>query len=301
MSEKVILVIDDDEMNLQIAKMVLERKLPCKVIGVDNGVEGIEILKSRYVSLVLLDVMMPDFDGIETLQEIRHDDLIKDVPVMMLTASGDIGVIQKARLLGVTDYVRKPFLPADLVSRVEKKLAEEKPRTEVLIIGDDAKKLKNLKEIIEVNFKHEVLIAANYDNAIDILRDTKMDLIIACGDMNFIDGFRILAFVASEDKFKTVPFAVTTYNKLFKLVEVMNEVNQPKVQEPAKVEKPTVEKKPVKDKSSPVKEPPPVKEEIKKETPLVKEVAESPVAQNDKKKLAKVVTNLIGYDLDVKV
>ena len=301
MSEKVILVIDDDEMNLQIAKMVLERKLPCKVIGVDNGVEGIEILKSRYVSLVLLDVMMPDFDGIETLQEIRHDDLIKDVPVMMLTASGDIGVIQKARLLGVTDYVRKPFLPADLVSRVEKKLAEEKPRTEVLIIGDDAKKLKNLKEIIEVNFKHEVLIAANYDNAIDILRDTKMDLIIACGDMNFIDGFRILAFVASEDKFKTVPFAVTTYNKLFKLVEVMNEVNQPKVQEPAKVEKPTVEKKPVKDKSSPVKEPPPVNEEIKKETPLVKEVAESPVAQNDKKKLAKVVTNLIGYDLDVKV
>ena len=294
MSEKVILVIDDDEMNLQIAKMILERKLPCKVIGADNGVEGIEILKSRYVSLVLLDVMMPDFDGIETLQEIRHDDLIKDIPVMMLTASGDIGVIKKARLLGVTDYVRKPFLPADLVSRVEKKLAEEKPRTEVLIIGDDTKKLEPLKEIIEVNFKHEVLIAANYDDAIGILSDTKMDLIIACADMNFIDGFRILAFTAGDDKFKSVPFAVTTYDKLFKLVEAMNEVNQPKVQEPPKIETPPVEK-------SPVEEPPPVKEEIKKEAPIVKEIAESPVVKTEKKKLANVVTTLIGYNLNVKI
>ena len=86
MRKKIILVIDDDEMNLQIAKMVLEKKLLCKVIGVDNGVEGIAILKSQRVNLVLLDVMMPDFDGIETLQEIRGDVQIKDVPVMMLTA-----------------------------------------------------------------------------------------------------------------------------------------------------------------------------------------------------------------------
>ena len=61
MRKKVILVIDDDEMNLQIAKMVLERKLPCKVIGATNGVEGIEILKTKRVNLVLLDVLMPDF------------------------------------------------------------------------------------------------------------------------------------------------------------------------------------------------------------------------------------------------
>ena len=113
MREKVILVIDDDEMNLQIAKMVLERKLKCKVIGADNGVEGIDILKTQRVSLVLLDVMMPDFDGIETLQEIRSDPLIKNVPVMMLSATVYLDTVKKAGMLGVRDYIKKPFLPAD--------------------------------------------------------------------------------------------------------------------------------------------------------------------------------------------
>ena len=107
MRKKKVLVIDDDEMNLQIAKMILERKLPCEVIGVDNGIEGLEVLRQQHVSLVLLDIMMPDFDGIETLQEIRKDARIKDVPIIMLTASSDVENIQKVGLLGVTDYIKK--------------------------------------------------------------------------------------------------------------------------------------------------------------------------------------------------
>ena len=160
MREKIILVIDDDDMNLQIAKMILERKLPCKVIGVDNGVEGIDILKSQRVSLVLLDIMMPDFDGIETLQEIRGDDDIKNVPVMMLTASGEIDDIQKTRLLGVKDYIKKPFLPADLVERVKKKLSEVHSE-EILLLGDDEDKLQAMQSVIEDNFPHETLIATS--------------------------------------------------------------------------------------------------------------------------------------------
>ena len=125
MRKKKIFVIDDDEMNLQIAKMILERKLFCEVIGVDNGMAGIEILRNQRVNLVLLDILMPDFDGIETLKEIRADDKIKDASVMMLTASGDIENIQKVGLLGVKDYIKKPFMPADLIQRVKEKLDEQ--------------------------------------------------------------------------------------------------------------------------------------------------------------------------------
>ena len=53
----VILVIDDDEINLQMAKMILEKKLPCRVIMCDNGVQGIEIMKRQYIKLVLLDIV----------------------------------------------------------------------------------------------------------------------------------------------------------------------------------------------------------------------------------------------------
>ena len=58
----VVLVIDDDEINLQVAKVILEKKLPCRVITADNGIEGLEILRRQYVRVVLLDIMMPGMD-----------------------------------------------------------------------------------------------------------------------------------------------------------------------------------------------------------------------------------------------
>lgn len=314
MKDKVILVVDDDEMNLQVAQMVLERRLPCKVICVDNGVEAIEILKERRVNLVLLDVMMPDFDGIETLQEIRNDPFIKDVPVMMLTATVNMDTVKKAGKLGVKDYIKKPFLPADLIARVEKKLAEEPPRTEVLIIGDEYKVLKSLKEIIESNFKHEVSISADYDDAIQVLNETKTSLIILSGDMRFVDGFKLLAHIASNDKFKGTPLAVTTLDKIMRLVDKLNQIKDedsllikvtPKVEaEPAKKSATESPAKKLHAEPSPVDEKPPVDEKISadEKPPVVKEVIPNVVVtREDKKKLAKVVTNLIGYDLDVRV
>lgn len=308
MREKTILVVDDDEMNLQVAKMVLERKLPCKVVCVDNGVEAIDVLKSQRVSLVLLDVMMPDFDGIETLQEIRNDPFIKDVLVMMLTATVNMETVRKAAKLGVKDYIKKPFLPADLVARVERKLAEEPPSTEVVIIGDDYKVLKSLKEIIESNFNHEVLIATSYGDAIEILRKTKTSLIIVSGDMRFIDGFKLLAYITSEERFKGVPLAVTTIDKVLRLVDKLNQIEDEKsllIKIPPKVEEEPAEEPAEEPDEEPVAKPvaqstakPPVEEKM----PVVEEVLPNVVVtREEKKKLAKVVTNLIGYDLDVRI
>lgn len=124
MRKKKILVIDDDEMNLKVAKVILERKLACQVICTDNGIVGLDILRKQHVDLVLLDILMPYFDGLETLEEIRADARIAGVPVMMLTASGDFENVKQALKLGVKDYIRKPLLPDDLIQRVKTKLAE---------------------------------------------------------------------------------------------------------------------------------------------------------------------------------
>ena len=263
MRKKIILVIDDDEMNLQIAKMILERKLNCEVIGVDNGIEGLEVLRSRSVNLVLLDILMPEFDGIETLQEIRGDEEIKNVPVMMLTASGDKENIRKVGTLGVKDYIKKPFMPADLIGRVEKKLAECALGGRILLIGDDKKILQDMQTVIEENFNHDAIIAMNAEE-FSIAKE--IDLIIACADMKFIDGVKFLNLIAAEEKFKSVPFALTTPDKLRELLEKI------------KIE--------------------PAEEII--EPPAVEEVAKSVVVEKDKQKLARVVTNFIGYELDVK-
>ena len=231
MMKKKILIIDDDEMNLQIAKMILEKKLPCEVLCADNGIDGLDILRNQRMSLVLLDILMPVFDGIETLEEIRNNDYMKNTPVMMLTASGDVENIQKVGALGVKDYIKKPFMPADLISRVTKKLAESHME-DILIIGNNEKVLLEMRNVIEENFPHEVIIATNYDEAVKILNKAQIELIISCAEMKFTFGFRILSFLKTDEKLSEIPFMTTTPEKIR---EIIDKINPPKVKEPPKV------------------------------------------------------------------
>ena len=226
MRTKKILVIDDDEMNLKVAKMLLEKKLPCEVLCAAGGHEGLEILRNRRVDLVLLDILMPEFDGIETLQEIRGDERIKNVPVMMLTASGDVENIQKVSTLGVKDYIIKPFVPADLIKRVEK-IFEEINSADILLIGDDITELLNMKKIIDENFPYDVRTAATFDEAAELLRDMNFKLIVASANMKFVDGFNVMKFLSADKKFSAIPFALATSDKI---LEVVDKINVPAVQ-----------------------------------------------------------------------
>ena len=225
MRKKKILIIDDDEMNLQIAKMILEKKLPCEVLCADNAFDGLDILRSQRVSLVLLDILMPVFDGIETLQEIRNSKYLKNISVMMLTASGDIENIQKVGALGVKDYIKKPFMPADLISRVTKKLAEVHME-DILIVGDDEAVLLEMRNVIEKNFQHEALIATNYDEAIKILNEAQIELIISCAGMKFTFAFKILALLAEEEEFREIPFMTSTPDKILELIDKINQLEE---------------------------------------------------------------------------
>ena len=276
MRQKKILVVDDDEMNLNIARMILERKLPCKVLTVDNGIAALDMLRAEQVSLVLLDIMMPEFDGMETLAEIRADERIKDVPVMMLTATVEKDLVQRAMSLGVRDYIKKPFLPADLITRVSKKLAEDKSE-EVLLIGDDEKTLQAMQDVIEDNFPHETIIATSTKAAAEILHEREITLIIAHADMKFINGVKFLSLITSTEKLNSISFAITTP---IKLLEVVGKINAPAAEEPPAEEKAV----------NAVEEP-----------SKVEKVEYKIIPHEEKKKLGKVVTNLIGYEFDVHI
>lgn len=227
MRKRKILVIDDDDMNLQIAKMVLEKKLACEVLSVDSGAAGLELLRRERVDLVLLDIVMPERDGIETLAEIRADSQISETPVIMLTASGAAENIQRVSELGVQDYIKKPFLPADLVARVRKKLDEIRAE-EILLIDSSEESLKSMQKIIEETFDYETQIATSAAAAEKILRERNIRLIIANAEMKFIEGYEILAMVAANEKFSAIPFTLTTDKKLF---AQLSKISQPPAEE----------------------------------------------------------------------
>ena len=77
-------------------------------VAAESGKQAIDIVGNQQIDLVLLDIEMPDMDGFQTLEEIRK---ITDVPVIFVTAYKDYKLIERARQMGVEDYITKPFLP----------------------------------------------------------------------------------------------------------------------------------------------------------------------------------------------
>ena len=110
-----ILVVDDEERMVRFIRMNLEHD-GFLVSEAFNGKQAIQKMRDATPDLLLLDVMMPDVDGFEVLENIRE---ISNVPVIMLTAKGEEDDRVRGLELGADDYVTKPFSPRELTSRVK--------------------------------------------------------------------------------------------------------------------------------------------------------------------------------------
>jgi two-component system KDP operon response regulator KdpE len=109
-----VLVVDDEPRMIHFIHLNLDHD-GYEVIEATSGSEALELLRDRMPDLILLDVMMPDMDGFETLQLLRE---ISTVPVIMLTAKGEEEDRIRGLELGADDYITKPFSPREMVSRV---------------------------------------------------------------------------------------------------------------------------------------------------------------------------------------
>ena len=121
-----VLVVDDVTMNLKLAEMILQRRLSAEVLLASSGKECLDILHREKVDIILLDIAMPDMDGIETLQLIRQERFLGDIPVIFLTAASDALTVVRASEKHANDYIRKPFQADDLVDRVSLVLREQR-------------------------------------------------------------------------------------------------------------------------------------------------------------------------------
>src|SRR5579884_3694545 len=112
---RTILVVDDEPDLLHAVRLYLEME-GYQVITATNGEEALEKLRTRLPDLVVLDVMMPEMNGFETLEEIRR---VSNVPVIMLTVKGEESDKVRGLSLGADDYVTKPFSQRELLSRIQ--------------------------------------------------------------------------------------------------------------------------------------------------------------------------------------
>jgi CheY-like chemotaxis protein len=111
-----VLVVDDDARNIFALTSVLENQ-EMEVMSATNGRQAIDILQSTSdVDMVLMDIMMPEMDGYETMREIRHVPRFRTLPILALTAKAMKGDREKCLDAGASDYIAKPVNTDQLVS-----------------------------------------------------------------------------------------------------------------------------------------------------------------------------------------
>jgi len=112
-----ILVVDDAQfMRMRAVKLLTQHGYEC--IEAENGVEAVDKYKSEHPDAVILDITMPDMDGLEALRRIRKED--SDAKVAMVTAMGQQSIVMEAIKAGAKDFVVKPFDPQRVLAAVQK-------------------------------------------------------------------------------------------------------------------------------------------------------------------------------------
>lgn len=147
--DKSILIIDDDKKLNSLLSDYLN-KFGFKVTTVTHPKEGLKILKRELPDIIILDIMLPEMDGFEICKEIRKE---YSVPIIMLTARGEVTDRIVGLEIGADDYLPKPFEPRELVARIQSVLrrGSANQKSDILKCG---------KLIIDLQ-KYEVLFDSN--------------------------------------------------------------------------------------------------------------------------------------------
>jgi DNA-binding response OmpR family regulator len=159
MAEKksVILVVDDQPVQLKLLFPVLE-KAGYEVVLAETGAQAVAIIESRPVDLILLDILMPGIDGLETCRQIKENKDMAEIPIIFMTALVNLEDKIIGFEAGCVDYITKPFQHVEVLARVnthiklgrqrralETALAEVKQLTGILPICCKCKKIRDDK------------------------------------------------------------------------------------------------------------------------------------------------------------
>ena len=161
-----ILMVDDYPDNLVLVKKLLEKAGFQDLQTASSAQEAFVLLgvsekKIRPVDLVLMDIMMPEMDGIEACRQMKESEEMKDIPVIMMTALTDMASLESAFNAGAIDYVTKPLRSVELVARVRSALRlkhemdKRKQREEELRIRNEelekaAREIKTLRGFLPI-------------------------------------------------------------------------------------------------------------------------------------------------------
>ena len=208
MSQKIFIVEDDT-----VLRNVLSEKLSKSGYAVEEAEDGeVALQKLRgglRPDLMLLDILMPKKNGMEVMEEMNADPMLKDIPIMIISNSGQPVEIERAKKLGAKDFLIKAvFDPAEVLEKINTLLQDQKQVKRGVLVIEDDEYLRGLfvHKLLSKEFTVESVIDAKA--AFGILEHWKPDIILLDLVLPDVDGFEILARLKKDERFSAIPVII---------------------------------------------------------------------------------------------
>ncbi len=120
---KTVLVVEDNMDNMELITVILERN-GYKVLTAETGHQGIDIATEEQLDFIILDIQLPDMDGMKVIRMIRSLKINEDIPIIAMTSYAMSGDRQKVMSAGFNGYIEKPIEPENVISQIKEVIGE---------------------------------------------------------------------------------------------------------------------------------------------------------------------------------
>lgn len=205
---RLVLVVDDDPVVVDLVRRHLA-SASCRVLWARNGIDALEIARTQRPDVITLDVLMPGQNGWSTLAQLRSDEQLADIPVVMMSVLEDdhsFGIS-----LGASDYLTKPVNRDTLLHTVGKHLPDI--GKEVLVV-DDTESARDIAARLLTDAGYTVRQAEDGAQALAAVRERAPDLVVLDLMMPNVDGFDVVAQMSADEELRDIPLVVLTAMEL---------------------------------------------------------------------------------------
>jgi len=199
------LVVDDDESTREIIAFHLQGG-GIEVVRASGGEEALRLARERRPDLITLDVMMPDVSGYHVVRELRADESLKEIPVVLLSVLSGSQDAHALRI-GANAYLSKPVSAAKLLETVTR-LLEERSK-EVLVIADDADENAAIKANLAAE-GYKVTQAFDAESGFELARRVQPELVIVGSAGSTIEGGRLIEQLRNDDRTSSISVVLLT-------------------------------------------------------------------------------------------
>ncbi len=219
-----ILIIEDNETNLDLMVYLLKAYGYTPIVARD-GKEGLQAATGKAPDLIICDLHIPKMDGYEVARQVKSHPALREIPLIAVTAQAMVGDRDKVLAAGFDGYLPKPIVPETFVRQVEAFLRPEQRSNQLPIIsaaaGDPAKHLAKRATILAVDdspvnlnlirstlepFGYRVILASGPKEAMELARQTRLDLILSDLHMPNESGFEFLRRLKADPRLRSIPF-----------------------------------------------------------------------------------------------